>query len=128
MPLMRTALTKHAAGIPYAMLFLSLPLPPLPFTFLPLQEYTLESDEYIINAGNSKVCILAIMGMDIPDPMGPLWILGDVFMVSYSGYYWSVYRSMVPTGRGESEGGRVGTDYLSGSSTIFAFLCCGSVS
>eukprot|EP00903_Cladosiphon_okamuranus_P020328 g18651.t1 len=57
-------------------------LPPLTFTILG-SEYTLEGDEYIISAGNDKVCILAMMGMDIPDPMGPLWILGDVFMRKY---------------------------------------------
>lgn len=45
------------------------------------QEYTLEGDEYMINGG--KVCILAVMGMDIPEPAGPLWILGDVFMRKY---------------------------------------------
>ncbi|CAN0484128.1 unnamed protein product, partial [Discosporangium mesarthrocarpum] len=44
-------------------------------------DYTLEGEDYVINAG--KVCLLAMMGMDIPEPAGPLWILGDVFMRKY---------------------------------------------
>lgn len=49
----------------------------------PTQDYTLSGDEYVMNAGNSEVCVLAIMGMDVPEPAGPLWILGDVFMRKY---------------------------------------------
>ncbi|CAM9387536.1 unnamed protein product [Choristocarpus tenellus] len=55
-------------------------LPALTFT-IGGKDYTLEGEDYIINAG--KVCLLAIMGMDIPAPAGPLWILGDVFMRKY---------------------------------------------
>jgi len=44
-------------------------------------EYSLSFKEYIIESGGQ--CILAMQGIDIPAPMGPLWILGDVFMRKY---------------------------------------------
>ena len=43
--------------------------------------YSLSPDEYIIS--NGKVCLLAIMAINVPAPAGPLWILGDVFMRKY---------------------------------------------
>mmetsp|Transcript_6732 Transcript_6732/g.10644 ORF Transcript_6732/g.10644 Transcript_6732/m.10644 type:complete len:456 (-) Transcript_6732:50-1417(-) len=45
------------------------------------KKYSLAFDEYIIKTGNT--CLFAMMGMDIPAPNGPLWILGDVFMRKY---------------------------------------------
>jgi hypothetical protein len=50
------------------------------------QSYVLTSDDYLIKAGKIigiDICLLAIIGLDIPKPNGPLWILGDVFMRKY---------------------------------------------
>jgi len=43
--------------------------------------YTLAPIDYLIPDGD--ICVLGIMGMDIPAPTGPLWILGDIFMRKY---------------------------------------------
>jgi len=44
-------------------------------------DYTLEPSDYLIPDG--ELCLLGMMGMDIPRPNGPLWIMGDVFMRKY---------------------------------------------
>jgi len=44
-------------------------------------KYELEVQDYILNTGGA--CLFAMMGIDIPSPAGPLWILGDVFMRKY---------------------------------------------
>lgn len=56
----------------------SKPLPDMTFT-LGGKDYVLKKDDLILQqSGNS--CILGMLGMDVPAPRGPLWILGDVFM------------------------------------------------
>jgi len=43
--------------------------------------FSLKPHEYVIE--EQGVCLFAMMGINIPEPNGPLWILGDVFMRKY---------------------------------------------
>jgi len=43
------------------------------------RDYALTKEEYMLDQGSDQ-CLFAFMGQDIPAPVGPLIIMGDVFM------------------------------------------------
>jgi phytepsin len=49
------------------------------------KNFVLTPNQYILNmsTGGQSICLSGFIGMDIPAPYGPLWILGDIFMGAY---------------------------------------------
>lgn len=60
-------------------------LPDLELTFSG-KPFTLSGKDYILNAGKDQ-CISGFIGMDIPAPAGPIWIVGDIFLRKFYSIY-----------------------------------------
>nr|CDJ84348.1 Peptidase A1 domain containing protein [Haemonchus contortus] len=55
-------------------------LPAIIFT-LDGQDFTLEGQDYVVQT--NQTCTLGFLGLELPPPIGPMWIIGDVFLRNF---------------------------------------------
>jgi len=76
--------TKGFRGIYTVDCLLVSSMPDITFQFGE-HEFSLSSNDYILQTQGG--CISSFMGIDIPAPAGPIWIIGDAFLRAYYTVY-----------------------------------------